>query len=520
MTDPTPEKATSLSTKASAALGVLAAVGLAVVVNLGVARKYTRWDWTSAKMFTLSEATRVTLHELKEPIEINVLLAASDHSLPSLRNMLEQYRAETDKLVITYYDPDREPQRFKAFQQKHDIAAGRTEDGRVVTDAQVVIVRGERRWFLTSVDLVDPMEEEEGRVRPRLEQGLTTGIRAVLSGEKSRVCFAKGHGELPAEEPGRGVSELRYRLLRNNVDIRTVELGRASTPKEPWAGCDLAYVAGPDRPWPEKDAEALKAYLEGGGNVLMFVGPIVDPELKKPVPSGLEEVAKAGGIELRNDLVLEKSRERRLPDFDATFFLVEPKRHETTMALVEGKSEDVRLLAAGSRSLGKHPASAVPAAELLVTSKEAFSITRFPVKELPGEKLDDGQSGPIAVAMASELPKPKGSQASHGPRLVVFGTTSFTTSVNWQNPAFLAGAYLVVNAISWTTARPPIVDIPSKAAPRAGVSLTEESYKSVRNYVVVYIPLALTLVGISIFLRRASTEKRKDAKGRTKARGE
>ncbi len=513
------ERATALSTKASAAVGVLAAVGLAVVVNLGVSRSFKRWDWTTGKLYSLSEPTKVTLRSLGEPVEIDVLLSASDRSLPSLRNMLEQYRAETDKLIINYYDPDREPQRFKAFQQKHDIAAGRAEDGRVVTDAQVVIVRGEKRWFLTSVDLVDPLEDDPGRVRPRLEQGLTTGIRAVLSGERTRVCFAKGHGELPADEPGRGVSELRYRLLRNNVEVTTIELGRASTPERPWAGCDLAYVAGPERPWPEKDAAALQRYLEEGGSVMMFVGPILDPELKRPVPTGLEELAKAGGIELRNDLVVEQTKARRLPDFDATFFFAEPKRHEITSALVEGKSEDVRLLVAGSRSLGRHPASTVPAAELLVSSKDSFSITRFPVKELPTEKGDDGQAGPLAIAMASELPKPKGSQAAHGPRLVVFGTTSFTTSVNWQNTALLAGAYLGLSAISWATARPPIVEIPSKPAPAAGVQLTEESYKSVRNYVVLYIPLALGLVGASVFLRRASTERRKDARGRTKTGG-
>lgn len=496
--------------KASAALGVVGAFALGVLVNVVVARHYHRWDWTSSGLYTLSEPTRQTLHELGSQVEINVLLSASDPLTVSIRHMLEAYGAETDKLVVRYLDPDRKPAEFLAFQQKYGLLTGRAEDGRVVADASIVVVKGDKKWFLTPTDLVDVSEADEGRAKPRIEQGLTLAIRNVIGGERSRVCFSKGHAELGADEPGaRGLGELRYRLDRNNVDVATIDTTELDAKESPWKGCSLVIVAGPQTPFSASEGAQLKSYFEGGGNVLLFLNPMLDGDKKRVVASGLEPVLAAAGVEAHGDLVLEQDKAFRIPQGMGENFLAQPQPHPITEALVGNKAPNARILMVLAQSFGKLASSAVPSAELLTTSASAYgSVDFLNLKDDETlEKKASDRPGPLAVAMASELPK---TGDERGPRLVVVGSASVTQGQVWQEPSLRGGAYFVENAISWLTSKPQMVDVPTKPSVMAGLRLTEESFSQVRNYVTLYIPLAGALVGAAVFFRRRSTEHRRD----------
>ena len=59
-------------------VAIMAAVVLAVMVNILAARHYRRWDWTSVELYTLSPPTVETLTSLGEPLHIYVLLSSAD----------------------------------------------------------------------------------------------------------------------------------------------------------------------------------------------------------------------------------------------------------------------------------------------------------------------------------------------------------------------------------------------------------------------------------------------------------
>ena len=131
------------STKALSALAVVAAMVVAVNVNVLVARFYTRWDVTSEGLYTLSPATTSILGSLDGPVKITVLLARSDPLLAPVRQTLVAYGAETRKLEVSYLDPEQNPAEFVAIQKKHGIMAGQTDDKRVVTDAVLLVSRSD-----------------------------------------------------------------------------------------------------------------------------------------------------------------------------------------------------------------------------------------------------------------------------------------------------------------------------------------------------------------------------------------
>jgi hypothetical protein len=499
------------SFKAFAAAGVVAAAVIAVLVNVLVARFYKRWDWTSSGLYTLSQATVETLHSLDQPVEVVVFLSASDPLTVSVRHMLSAYGAETTKLTARYVDPDRSPAEFLALQQKYGIVAGKTEDGRVVTDASLVIARGSRHWFIRTDDMV-AYDEEDGRARPKLEQALTEGIRNVLQSESTKICFVTGHQEISIEDGGpNGLGELRYRLEKNNYEVLSLDLAVPKPDPKP-ESCQVIAVIGPEVRVPDKTAERLKSYLTEGGNLLLLANPMLDED-NRIQPNGLEPLARAAGVSFNDDFIIERGEEARLPQGLGETFFASPLAHGVTQGLLKDDKPRFKVLVSAAQSLKATSGSA--AIPLLATTPEAFSVRDVRPFVEQGKAVEKGPgdaSGPFNVAYAVELPKPAAKSATHGPRAVIVGTANLGWSRNWRDPTLLGDRLFVESAISWLAARPTLVSVPEKAGFDAGLALTEDSLGEVLRYVLIYMPLTAAALGVFVLLRRRSKEKQSRAK--------
>jgi hypothetical protein len=507
------------TTKASAAIGLVAGCVFAVLANVAAARSYKRWDVTSSQLYSLSTATKTTLHDLGEPVTLTVLLSASDPLSVSLHHLLVAYQAESPRLVVRTIDPDRNPAEFLAFQKQHGILAGQTQDGHVIADATLVVTRGDKTWFLGPADLIDTSEMEEGRSRPKLEQALTTAIRNVLSGERSTLCFTKGHGEIGLHDGGKsGLTELGHRLARNNYDTVEVETTGAKVVKEPFKSCQVAIVAAPQQPFTTEESSMLTSFVERGGNVLFLLNPIPDADKRRVTPSGLEPVMALFGVVPRGDLVIERDSSRRLPKGSGEVFFGEPHPHPISQGLVDDPNATSKMLFVLAQSFGRvtdGPTKGAIATEVVVTSKDSFAMGDFFSWHDDGtvpERKEGERQGPLTVVMASELPAaaPAGDpkeNTGRSRRGVFIGSVSVAQGQAFAEPILRGGAILVESSVSWLSARPEMVDIPPKPSMPAGLRLTEEAVGQVRTYVTIYVPLAVALVGVAVFLRRRSTER-------------
>ncbi|WP_437513354.1 GldG family protein [Sorangium sp. So ce1099] len=520
---------TPLAEKLSASVGIVAAMVLAVLVNLLVARHYRRWDWTQGGLYTLSDATVSTLRALEEPIRVYVLLSEGDPLTLSVRHLLDAYRAETSRIQVEVTDPDRRPAEFLAVQQRYGVVAGKTEDGRIVTDAAIIVARGDRPHFLTASDLVEVEDEDDLRARPRLEQALTGAIRSVVRSERPLVCFASGHGEKSVDVGGAGgLAALKDRLNKNNYEVVDLGGGRGghdhdhdheeagAAPKEPAPEVDLdrcrvLVLAEPSQPVPPRDVARYRAFVERGGSALIAVGPVPDESDQRYVDLGLSGLLAAAGVELRSDFVFELDPKlRSTQGFGETFSPI-VKPHPITDALVKAADLGLGPVLTVASSLAPTRSGPVAPAPLLVTSDRAFGMVDFfgwardPSEPKP---RDGDHPGPLTVAYAAELPKPAGSSAAHGPRVVVVSSPGVLYGANWQSPELRGTAVFVESALSWLAASPPMLDIPDKPAVTAGLRLSEDSLAGIFRYVIVYMPLAAAFLGLAVHLSRRGSERR------------
>lgn len=506
---------TSAGTKFGAIMGLVAAMVLAMLVNVLAARHYKRWDFTQGGLYTLSRATTETLHNLGEPIRIDVLVPASDPLSLSLRHLLTAYGAETTRLDVHYTDPDRHAAEFLAVQRKYDE---RVIDGRVVSDAAIVISRGDRAHFVTPRDLVEVEDAEDSRARPKLEQALTVGIRAVVSTEQTQICFTSGHGEKSIEQGATGLAALRDRLRLNGHEVVTVSTKAAANDnpaRSSYSGCRVVIVAGPDEKLSTDDAQKLATFVDQGGNVFVAAGPVPDDKSEHYEDLGLGGLLEKFGLEINKNFIFETDpRLRSSRGFGETFMPI-TRPHAVTEGFLGAETNGtgpIFTVVSSMKATGKGSATTTP---LLVTSDDAFGMVDFFAwAKNPSDPVakEGDTKGPLTISYAAELPARTG--ASRGARLVAIASSSPMMGENWMSDDLRGTAIFVESAIAWLSSSPTPVDIPKKPAMAASLRLSEDSLTSIFRYVVIFIPLASALVGVAIQLRRRSTERRREPQSR------
>ncbi len=501
--DPGGALLSTTATKVSASAGIVAAMVLATLVNVLVARHYHRWDVTRGGLYTLSEATLATLHELPEPVKIYVLLPGGESLTLSVQHLLDGYRAETSRLDVELLDPDRRPADFLALAERYGIGADKEGD-HLVAAAAALVTRGDRREIVRLQDLVEVDADDDLRRRPRLEQAFTGALRAVTSGDHPRACFTAGHGENPSQP-------LREHLARNGYEVAGVEPLRTGD-KSALDECKVLIVAGPTEHVPPEDVARYVAYLDHGGTALVALSPQIDSADRGLVDLGLGDLLAGFGLVLDRDFVFEEDARLRSPLGRGETFAPLPRPHPATQTLLRLAEKGVAPVLTVASSLTATGAGTAAVTPLLVTSDQAFGMADFAAWARTGTPPVAGpadKKGPLTVAFAAERPGPGG---KHGGRLIAVGSAGVLEAANWQSDALRGTAVFIESAVAWLTARPPILDIPQKPEFTAGLRVSDEWLAGTFRYVVLYMPLASLLLGVAVYLRRRG-EKRGDPGG-------
>ncbi len=503
-----PKGGTDRATRISAAIAVVAAVVLGFSLNVLASRHYKRWDLTTGGQFTLSDATVETLSSLSQPVKLIVLLSKDDPTGISVDEMLEGYSAHTSLLEIERIDPDRDQAKLLEVQKRYGVLAGQKGD-RVVTDTAIIAVAGDRHHYVAGDDLVKVDAADDYRARPRIEHAITGAIRTVLQREKPTICFTSGHQEPALDAAVTGFAELKERLVKNNFDVRAVFGDDKSLNPVPLEGCSLLVLAGPRAPVPKEHVEAMKEFIEAGGDALLAVGPVPNVEQTDWIQLGVEPLLAAAGVTVERDLVFEADPAMRPQRGEGEAFFPAVQVHPITRRLqreAEGGVQPVVFLASSVRDLG---GSHKPET-LLKTSDKAIGVTDF-WKRPDDDKLRaaaDDHTGPLAIATATELPPVAGKK--RGARIVVLGAISPIMGGNWREPDYYGTTLFVEGAVTWLTEQQAFLDIPDKPAVASGLKLTQDALSSIFRFVVILIPLLVLLPGVYVNYtrrRRPAQEK-------------
>lgn len=481
---------------------------IALMINYLAFRHYERWDWTEESIFTLSERSERVLAELSQPVEIWVLVGEAEPEHAEIRNLLERYAAESARITVRYVDPFRDPGAYADVVRRFDLRVGqravRGSDELVPTaDVAVVVASGARHWEIGREDLVrhEFDDDDDGRVTLNVEteRAITGAILEVTEGRPTKVCFTTGHGEIGLDE---GLAELRAELRRENLEHETLSTrGLDAIP----ATCDAVIVMGPELAFVEQEAELLRDYVRGGGNLLVALDPVPDRDRRRVLATGLERVLRDFGVRVGDDIVVEPSP-AALPagqGHPVVLYLVgDFGQHAITEPFRRG---GLPLAIAEARSVQPIGESAHV---LLRTSPQSYAerdLSSFAQGEI-GEPGADDLAGPVPLGVATEVEvtgrEENDERKRTGGRVVVLGDASMFTSQLLAAPSVMnlpfAGA-----VIGWLTEREAMISIPPRSIEQPAMP-SEVDVGNLFFRVVVLIPLAFVFLGIAVFWNRRS----------------
>jgi hypothetical protein len=484
-------------------------LAVAFMANYLAFRHYARWDWTDESVYTLSDRTTAVLRGLSAPVSIYVLLSRNEPEQAEVRNLLERYRAISDKLEVRYLDPFRDPGGYEAIVRRFELPEVPPEEqaeGVVpLANVAVVVASGDKHWEIRRDDLVRRSYGEETgdlvELDVEAERAMTGAIVEVTAGEPTRLCIATGHGERPMEGGGGTLGGLVDELRHENVESEELEVrARTEIPvRSGGEGCDALLVVDPELPWEESAQAQLRSYLRRGGNVLMAFEPVGPRTEDRVRETGFEDFLSEHGISVGRDVVIELS-EQHVPangGHPVILYLVNEFGEHPLTERIRTMHPDLRMVAV-SQARSVTP-SDDRAQTLLSTTEHSYGesdLGAFASGEV-GEPGADDVRGPVSLGVATQIEPEEEGEEAHGGRLVVLGDASLLTSelMGGTNASFAQAI------VGWLTQRRALIHIAPRTIDRpAAPSVGEEWMLFFR--VVVLIPLAFVFLGFAVWWNR------------------
>lgn len=491
------------------ALLVLALVG---ILNYLGMKYYQRFDWTSSKLYSLSEKTLGVLDGLGQEVDVTLFLQPTSSLHDPAKELLERYAARSPRVKLRVVDPERNLVEAQALVDRYQIQSLNV----------VVFESGDDRRVVEESALADydysGVQFGQGPTLTGFkgEEAFTGAILELVEKRKPKVIWTTGHGEAALDDPGpSGVSQLRALLGNENLDITAwASLGQVAVPE----GTDLVVIAGPRAAFAQPELDLLGRWLDGGGRLLV----LLDPELDGRgglVATGLESWLAGRGVEVGDDLVVDPAA--TVPFYgDETIFVSAVGRSPVAEKLAQAKLPVIFPLARSVR-LGSLPAG-MDGQTLLETTAEGWG--ERDLANLRGiAKGADDVAGPVAVGVAvaarvdapdaleeEELdavaepaePSPAGAAAAEPKpawRLVVFGDSDFLRNsavANVGNPT------LASNAFNWLLEREKLLGIGPKKPEQARLTLTPGQLSAITWLALAGMPALAVVAGVGVYLRR------------------
>ncbi|MDB4965544.1 MAG: ABC-type uncharacterized transport system [Myxococcales bacterium] len=484
-------RATSWRRRSLVEVALLALI--VVAVNYVSARHWLRGDWTAGRTFSLSDKTTQLVRNLPRDVDVIVFMLPTGDEANDLyadvKELLERTRRLSPRLHVEYVDIDREPERLKTVGKKYGVS------GDDLVDGVIVVASGDQSKFITRADLAeyDYGAADPGRPPPmkswKGEQALAAAILTVTDERAPNVCFIGGHGEpaIDGFDP-EAYGDFAEELRRDHQAARTINLDRGVP-----ADCDVAVLAGPDRPLPRPDAVEIDRFLERGGRLLALLGPTFDAQVTRFIDVGVEDLLDRWGAAPRHAIAVD---EPRLRGSAVAFAVTEGYAdHPITQRLMHHQT-----LWSNTRELQATPKNGLVAREIVHTSDAGWGETDLGIFSARAElRYDPGKDvkGPIPIAVAAERTDGTG----RGARLVAFGSSEIAS-----NRLVLAGYNrdLLLSSLAWLEARPARIAIGPRATEHYKLTLDDKQLSRVLAICVIALPLLALLLGLGVFWVRRS----------------
>lgn len=453
--------------------GIILAVALTVAVNLGlnyVPERYSSFDLTQNRIYTLTEETKNFLGDLSEDVTIYVLsdeTAQYEEVKDWLDKTLAQMQEWSAHIKVTYVSAAKNPNFYQNYMQEPPVSG-------------CLIVESEKRSRVVDFEDVCTYEMDYYTYSYQTTgydgEGQIVSAIAYVTTQDMPVFYAiGGHGELELEE------KFINTIEKENVSCEQLMLYSVDEIPEDAQGIILNAPTGD---YSEDDTEKVIDYLNKGGNALII------PTMAEGEMTNFKKILDFYGITEVEGTIVEQDRNFY---YQSPYYLF-PK---VESAEVTKPLTDSLVFAPFSMGLSYDDASEDAVyTPLLTTSGSAFSKTDITDTGDYSKGAND-IDGPFAVSVEVEKSTEDG-KISHA--FVVGGESLFTGLADEMAPG--NNVKFFGSIVSSLAGRETSVTIPVKSLAMPNLTFKAQTAYITMFLCVIVLPLAMLITGLVIWLKR------------------
>lgn len=446
-------------------------LGILVMVNYFLARKHHRFDFTEAKIHSLSDQSVTVLKALDKDVQVKCFFREGNFSRAKMESLMEIYSYHSSNFKHEFIDPDKNPGLVKAYE--------------ITQDGTSILESGEKDSRITSVT----------------EEDITNAVIQVTREAKKFIYFLEGHGEQSIESAeDQGYSMAKDELGKMGYEVKKLSLALADNfPAE----LSCLVIPGPEKDLLPNELETIRNYLSNGGRVLFMI----DPQTAPGMTSFLQEY----GILLEDDVIIDTVS--RLMGGD--YFM--PVVNEYESHKITDKFRYATFFPyARSVEIAEEPPEGVTPLVFAKSSGNSWSERQLTEQEVTfNQELDKG--GPVSLAAVVTIapkkkevpsepgaePEPAQTEEENNPeaegRIAVYGDSDFISNGYYN----LSGnGNLFLNTVNWLTEEEDLISIQPKTQTPRTIQLTPSQGRLLFFVCVLILPLAVLIIGISVWVGR------------------
>lgn len=463
--------------------GALSAVVIAivVVVNLIAAQlplKYTEFDISTGKLYTIGEETKKLLNNMNESITIYYIVQSGNED-ETIEKLLKQYEENSSKIKLEQIDPVTSPNYVSQFTtesvNENSLIVAGTKRNKVVDYSSMYETEFDYSTYQSQVTGFDG----EGQI--------TSAIAYVLSDEMPVVYCVTGHNEVSLTDT------ITDRIEKANIEIQDLNLLTAGEVPED-AACLL--LNSPETDYSEAEAEAVISYLQKGGRAFLLT------DYTGKNHENYDNILKEYGIEVTDGIIIETDSSMYV---QRPYYIVPEIGVSDVTEDMTGGNVNVLLSGCQGFKADDNARDTLNITTVLSPSEDAYVKTQ-PQTMTEYDKEEGDEEGPFAVAyMVSEDVQEQESdgdgedsdeQESVSTKLVCMASSSILDSS--MNSMVSDGNYnLYMNVMNWLvdSGDSNQVSVASKSVAVDYITVTAGDAAAIALFVCIILPAGCLILG-------------------------
>lgn len=452
--------------------GMIAVVLVAAVfLNLAAGElpsRYTTFDVTSQKLYSLTETSEELARNLTEDVTIYILQSEESQDT-TLKQTLDRYMDLSGHIHVEYKDPVVNPNFYKDY-----------TDGNIGMNSLIVV--SDKRFKVINYNDIYETEMDYSTYSSNVtgydgEGQITSALAYVTSDDMPVLYTLEGQDELSLS------TAFQNGLAKQNAALQSINLLTQESVPEDAQGM---LILAPTSDISADDTEKLIAYLDKGGKILMTTSYMEDFAADMP---NLQKVLDYFGLSIEKGLVMEGDTSMY---YQQPTYLLPEVAYDTLTNGVAGQKYIFMPYAQGIRTEEKEDVSVT---SLLTTSASSYAKTNMNQAQTY-EKEDGDVQGPFDVGVYAEKTLEEGTA-----QLTLFASENlFTDSANTMVAD--ANLTLFTNTVASMSDNEISVSVPVKSYESSIITVNDSTAFSLGSLFMLILPLGLLIAGIFVWMGR------------------